>query len=91
MVLAAGPGRGTLVTVVGGTAVGPPRPDARWVFFVVEPDRGELAELGRRIDAGQLRPVVGEVLPLAEGRQAFQDKRHGGVPGKVVLRVADQR
>jgi NADPH:quinone reductase-like Zn-dependent oxidoreductase len=80
---------GTLVTVVGGTAVGPPRQDARWVFFVVEADRTELAELGRRIDAGQLRPVVGGVLPLAEGRQAFEAKQHGGVPGKVVLRVAE--
>jgi NADPH:quinone reductase-like Zn-dependent oxidoreductase len=82
---------GALVTVVGGTAVGPPRQDARWVFFVVEADRAQLAELGRRVDAGELRPVVGGVLPLAEGRQAFQVKRHGGLPGKVVLRVADER
>jgi hypothetical protein len=35
----------------------------------------------------QLRPVVGGVWPLAEGRQAFQAKRHGGLPGKIVLRV----
>ena len=52
------------------------------------PDRGQLAELGRRIDAGHLRPVVGQVWPLAEGRQAFQVKQHGGLPGKAVLRVA---
>jgi NADPH:quinone reductase-like Zn-dependent oxidoreductase len=71
-------------------AVGRPRPDARWVFFVVEADRAELAELGRRIDAGQLRPIVGGVWPLAEGRQAFQAKRHGGLPGKAVLRVAEE-
>jgi NADPH:quinone reductase-like Zn-dependent oxidoreductase len=80
---------GALVTVVGGTAVTPPRADARWVFFVVEPDRAELAELGRRIDAGQLRPVIGGVWPLAQGRQAFQAKQHGGLPGKVALRVAE--
>jgi NADPH:quinone reductase-like Zn-dependent oxidoreductase len=43
------------------------------------------------MDAGQLRPVVGRVWPLAEGRQAFQAKRHGGLPGKAVLRVATQR
>ena len=82
---------GALVTVVGGTAVGQPRQDARWVFFVVEADRAQLAELGRRVDAGELQPVVGRVWPLAEGRQAFQAKQHGGLPGKVVLRVADQR
>ena len=81
---------GTLVTVVGGTAVGPPRQDARWVFFVVEANRAELAELGRRIDAGQLRPLVGGVWPLTQGRQAFQAKQHSGLPGKAVLRVADQ-
>jgi NADPH:quinone reductase-like Zn-dependent oxidoreductase len=81
---------GALVTVVGGTPAGAPRPEVRWVFFVVEADRDELAELGRRIDAGQLRPVVGGVLPLAEGRQAFQAKQHGGVPGKAVLRVAEE-
>jgi NADPH:quinone reductase-like Zn-dependent oxidoreductase len=81
---------GALVAVVGGTAVGPPRQDARWVFFVVEANRAGLAEPGRRIDAGQLRPV-GQVWPLAEGRQAFQAKQHGGLPGKAVLRVADQR
>jgi NADPH:quinone reductase-like Zn-dependent oxidoreductase len=80
---------GTLVTVVGGTAAGPPRQDARWVFFVVEADRAGLAELGRRVDAGELRPVIGGVLPLAEGRQAFQAKRRGGPPGKLVLRVAE--
>jgi hypothetical protein len=45
----------------------------------------------RRINARQLRPVVGRVWPLAEGRQAFQAKRHGGLPGKAVLRVAAQR
>jgi NADPH:quinone reductase-like Zn-dependent oxidoreductase len=84
-----GPG-GALVTVVGGTAVGPPRQDARWEFFVVEADRAQLAELGRRVDTGELQPVVGGVLPLAEGRQAFQVKQHGGLPGKVVLHVADQ-
>jgi hypothetical protein len=43
---------GALVAVVGGTAVGPPRQDARWVFFVVEADRDQLTELGRRVDTG---------------------------------------
>src|SRR5581483_11836466 len=33
----------------------------RWLFFVVEPNRTQLCELGRRIAAGELRPVVGAV------------------------------
>jgi NADPH:quinone reductase-like Zn-dependent oxidoreductase len=62
---------------------------ARGVYFVVEPDRPGLEELARRADAGALRPVVGEVLDLADGARAFGDKRRGGVRGKVVLRISD--
>jgi len=40
-------------------------------FFVVEADRPALTELARRVDAGVLRPVVGEVVPLADGARAF--------------------
>jgi NADPH:quinone reductase-like Zn-dependent oxidoreductase len=79
--------RGTLVTVVPPPEE-PTPPEARFVFFVVEPDRPTLAELARRIDAGELRPVIGEVYPLERGREAFEAKQGGGVPGKVVLRVA---
>jgi NADPH:quinone reductase-like Zn-dependent oxidoreductase len=57
------------------------------VYFVVEPDRSVLAELARRIDAGEIRPIVGEVFPLEQGREAFEVKRRPGTPGKVVLRV----
>jgi NADPH:quinone reductase-like Zn-dependent oxidoreductase len=35
-----------------------------------------------------LRPVVGEVFALADGRAAFQAKQRGGVRGKVVLQMA---
>jgi NADPH:quinone reductase-like Zn-dependent oxidoreductase len=58
----------------------------RGVFFVVEPDRSQLQELARRADSGQLRPVIGAQFAVADGRQAFQAKQHGGVRGKVVLR-----
>ena len=78
---------GVLVSVVE-----PPeeagRSGAGGVFFVVEPDRAALSELARRIDAGELRSIVGEVFQLERGREAFEAKRRSGVPGKVVLRVA---
>jgi NADPH:quinone reductase-like Zn-dependent oxidoreductase len=61
---------------------------ARGAYFVVEPDRSQLGELARRIDAGELRPVVGEVFDLAGGGKAFEAKRGGGVAGKVVLRIS---
>jgi NADPH:quinone reductase-like Zn-dependent oxidoreductase len=63
------------------------RSDARGVFFVVEADRTELVELAHRIEVGQLRPIVGEVLPLARGRDAFRRKDSRGIPGKTVLQV----
>ena len=67
------------------------RGDARGVFFVVEANRGQLVELDRRIDAGQLRPIVGDVLPLTRGRDAFERKHGRGIPGKTVLQVDDTR
>jgi len=34
------------------------------LFFIVEPNCDELTRIGELIDAQQLRPVVGKVLPL---------------------------
>jgi len=50
--------------------------------------RGRLLEkITRRIDTGELKPVVGQVVPLERIRDAFTAKAGGGVPGKVVLKV----
>jgi NADPH:quinone reductase-like Zn-dependent oxidoreductase len=81
----------------GGTLIGiaeppgdshPGRPDATGVFFIVEPDGAQLRELAGRIDAGQLRPLVAETLPLADLARAFTEKRPRRAPGKVVITVA---
>jgi len=56
-------------------------------FFVVEPSRPQLRELGDRVAAGALRPVVGATWPLRDGRAAFEAKHRGGQPGKAVLLV----
>lgn len=63
---------------------------ARGVYFVVESARSELEELARRADAGELRPVLGEVFELPDGPRAFEVKLAGGVAGKVVLRIFDE-
>jgi|SRR6266498_2359551 len=79
---------GALVSVVE-----PPDPEAaarvgvQGRYFIVEPDRAQLRELARRIDAGQLRPVVGRVFDLAEGARAFEAKQGHGLPGKAVWQV----
>jgi NADPH:quinone reductase-like Zn-dependent oxidoreductase len=57
------------------------------MFFVVEPDAGELARLAQLADSGRLRPAISQTFPLAEGRKAFESGRAARRPGKTVLVV----
>ena len=75
---------GTLVTIAEPPKTQPH--DGRAVFFVVEADRAQLADLAARVRDGRLNPVVGAVLPLAEAAAAFAPKKR--TPGKTILRVA---
>jgi NADPH:quinone reductase-like Zn-dependent oxidoreductase len=61
----------------------------RAIWFVVEPNRVQLIEIGGLIDGGHLRPIVSAVLPLAEGSAAYGAGHNGRGPGKVVLLVAE--
>jgi NADPH:quinone reductase-like Zn-dependent oxidoreductase len=54
-------------------------------YFVVEPDREQLLELGALVDAGELRPEIDSVFPLTEARAAFERVATPGKRGKVVL------
>jgi len=75
---------GRLVTVAA-SAEQTTDPRVRDAFFIVEPSRAQLTTVAEMIDAGDLRPVVGAVFPLAEARQAYE---HRPAHGKVVLAVA---
>ena len=82
---------GMLVSVVS-----PPPPaavakehDVRFAWFVVEPNREQLLQIGALIEAGQLHPVIDTVFPLAEARQAYEQAAQGHTRGKIVLRVMD--
>ena len=55
----------------------------------MEPSRAQLVEIGRLIGAGQIRPVLDTVLPLARAREAFERGLAEHVRGKIVLRVDD--
>lgn len=63
------------------------RSDVRGVYFVVEPDGGQLRELARLIDDRQLRPLVSRVLALDDLAEAFRAQRGERPPGKVVVSV----
>jgi NADPH:quinone reductase-like Zn-dependent oxidoreductase len=76
------------VSVVEAPAASTGGRGPRGLFFVVEPNRTQLTELGRHIDARELGPVLGAIVPLAQGGAAFAAKQRGSSPGKVVLQVA---
>lgn len=82
---------GVLVSVVSPP---PPKaeqelhPEVRFVYFIVEPSGEQLRQIGGLLDAGQARPVVDQVFPLAEARQAYELGIHGHPQGKIVLTIS---
>jgi NADPH:quinone reductase-like Zn-dependent oxidoreductase len=82
---------GVLVSVAS-----PPSPErakahgVRSVWFVVEPSREQLIQIGDLIDARRIRPIIETVLPLSQARQAYEQGARGHTRGKIVLRVMDE-
>jgi NADPH:quinone reductase-like Zn-dependent oxidoreductase len=72
---------GIVVTIAEPPASQPK--DGRAVFFVVEPNRIQLAELAQRVRDGRLKPVIGSLRPLAETADAFARHTHG----KTIIEV----
>jgi NADPH:quinone reductase-like Zn-dependent oxidoreductase len=56
----------------------------------VHPDAEDLAEIAQLIDAGKIKPIVTQVLPLSAAIAAQQQAATHHTRGKVVLRVADE-
>jgi NADPH:quinone reductase-like Zn-dependent oxidoreductase len=78
---------GALVSVVSPLSGQPLRENIRYVYFIVEPSGAQLREIGALIDAGQIHPVVDQVFPLAQARQAYETAASGHPRGKVVISV----
>jgi NADPH:quinone reductase-like Zn-dependent oxidoreductase len=78
---------GTVVTIAMPPTVQPK--EGRAVFFVVEPDRAQLAELAQRLRDGRLKPIVGAVRPLTETADAFGRRRRA--PGKTIIQIAEDQ
>ncbi len=83
---------GMLVSVVSPppSADARKRHDVRFAWFVVQPDREQLVQIGALIDAGRVRPIIDTVFPLAQARQAYEQGAKGHTRGKIVLRVVDE-
>jgi NADPH:quinone reductase-like Zn-dependent oxidoreductase len=58
-------------------------------YFVVEPNREQLVELTRLVDAGVLRPAIDSVFALDDARAAFERSLAPRKCGKVVLHIVD--
>jgi NADPH:quinone reductase-like Zn-dependent oxidoreductase len=54
------------------------------------PDANDLAEIAQLIDAGKIKPMVTQVLPLTDAVKAQQQAATHHTRGKVVLRIADE-
>jgi len=56
----------------------------------VHADADDLIEIAQLIDAGKIRPIITEVLPLTDAVKAQQQAATHHTRGKVVLRIADE-
>ena len=54
------------------------------------PDADDLTEIAQLIDAGKMKPIVTQILPLSEAIAAQQQAATHHTRGKVVLRIADE-
>jgi NADPH:quinone reductase-like Zn-dependent oxidoreductase len=57
--------------------------------LLVHPDSAQLIQIAALIDAGDLKPAVTTVLPLAAAAQAHELSQTRHVRGKMVLKVGD--
>ena len=62
----------------------------RGAAISAHPDAEDLAEIAQMIDAGKIKPIVTQVLPLSEAVVAQQQAATHHTRGKVVLRIADE-
>ena len=77
---------GTLVSVAEPPAIKPE--NGRAIFFVVEADRSQLAELAERLRDGRLTSNVGSVRQLAEAPAAFGPDAPRS-SGKTIIQVTE--
>ena len=58
------------------------------MYFVVEPDRRQLAQISALLDGGWAPPAIDSVFNLEEAASAFERSMASDKRGKVVLEVA---
>jgi NADPH:quinone reductase-like Zn-dependent oxidoreductase len=56
-------------------------------FLFVHPDGGQLAEIGKLLEAGRIRPVIDKIFPFAQAKEALAYLAQGRAKGKVVVQM----
>ena len=56
-------------------------------FLFVHPDGRQLAEIGKLLEAGRIRPVIDKVFPFDQTREALAYLEKGRAKGKVVVQM----
>lgn len=63
------------------------RRGASYAFHFVRPDGGQLAQIAALVEAGSIRPVIDQVFPFLQAKQALACLAQGRARGKVVVRM----
>lgn len=61
--------------------------NARGLHYMAHPDGGQLAEIARLIEDGEVKPTVDRIFPLRDAAEAERELEKAHVRGKVVLQV----
>lgn len=61
---------------------------AVYSFLFVHPDGGQLAEIGKLLSAGKIRPVIDKVFPFDQAKEALAYLEKGRAKGKVVVQMS---
>jgi NADPH:quinone reductase-like Zn-dependent oxidoreductase len=56
-------------------------------FLFVHPDGGQLAAIGELLEAGRIRPVIDQVFPFEQAKEALAYLEQGRAKGKVVVQM----
>lgn len=61
---------------------------AEYSFLFVRPDGGQLQEIGALLQSGRIRPVIDQVFPFDQAKEALAYLEKGRTRGKIVVRIA---
>ncbi|MEY2479431.1 MAG: hypothetical protein QOI04_358 [Verrucomicrobiota bacterium] len=62
----------------------------RGASISVKPNATELAEISKLIEAKKIKPIVSQILPLADAVKAQEQAATHHTRGKIVLKIADE-